>query len=107
MSDEDEVNILECRGDGDEERMLITDLIEGLTNYVASVPEEVRAEAYVKLTAYGDYASAYLGMGRNETTLERVAREAKERLDEQRYRDERKEDERRQYERLKQKYESQ
>lgn len=73
-------NIMESECDTD--TVLVSALVEQLYAAVAEMPEECRAGAFVKLRAYGDYASGYLELLRLETDEEmakRVAGEAERR----------------------------
>lgn len=42
---------------GDEEELILTDLIEGLQATLNTIPEEYRVAAVVRFRAYGDYPS--------------------------------------------------
>ena len=96
--------IMDVRGDGESEGMLVTELIEQLTALISTLPEEARESATVQLSCYGDYPYASLDVHRNETAAERMEREAQEEARDREYKAYWLAEEKRRYEQLKAKF---
>jgi len=70
MGEEDKIEEDTVLSSSDSADILVSDLIAKAQAYLASIPEEVRSRAFVRLEVFGDYARGIASFGRPKTLAE-------------------------------------